>query len=146
MGVQVRRAPVGVRGQRGGTDVGFWSGPCGRRNGGRVGGRGIRDGLGLSLDVRLTRLASNPVFTTELVRNFGAICLDLLLVPHPFGTFHAPTQAVDIETNAGFTRTVNANFVAFLSAESTCPASTFSSGVGTRNVEIWTRRGAPRAS
>ena len=80
MGVHLRRAPVGVRRQRGGTDVGVWSGPCGRRNGGGVGGRGIWDGLGLGLNVRLTRLASNPVFTTELVRNFGAICLNLLLV------------------------------------------------------------------
>jgi len=62
--------------------------------------------------------------------------------PHPFGAFYAPTQTVDIETDASFTRIVNANLVAFLwrgtvsekvdldnhqswmylSAETTCPA------------------------
>lgn len=34
--------------------------------------------------------------------------------PHPFGSFYAPTQAVNVETDTGFARIVNANFVAFL--------------------------------
>ena len=76
--VHLRRTPVGVRRQRGDTDVGFWSGSWG--GGGGVGGGGIGDGLGLSLDVGLTRLSANPVFATEFVRNFGTVCLDLLLV------------------------------------------------------------------
>ena len=45
-----------------------------------MGGRGIWDGLGLSLNVGLARLPSNPVLTTELVRYFGTVCLDLLFV------------------------------------------------------------------
>jgi hypothetical protein len=45
-----------------------------------VGGRGTGDGLGLSLNVGLTRLPPNPVFATELVCDFGTVCLDLLLV------------------------------------------------------------------
>lgn len=75
--VHLRRAPVGVRRQRGDTDIGFWSGSRGR---GGVGGGGIGDGLGLSLDVGLTRLSPNPVFAAEFVRYFGAVCLDLLFV------------------------------------------------------------------
>jgi len=62
--------------------------------------------------------------------------------PHPFGSFYAPTQTVDVETDTGFTRIINANLVAFLwrkrvservdldnqqswmylSAKTTCPA------------------------
>ena len=36
--------------------------------------------MGLSLDVGLTGLPPNPVFTAELVRDFGAVRLDLLFV------------------------------------------------------------------
>ena len=77
---ELGRAPVGVRRQRGGTDVGFWSGASGGTSGGWVGRRGIGDGLGLSLNVGLTRLATNPVFATELVRYFGTVCLNLLFI------------------------------------------------------------------
>jgi hypothetical protein len=103
--VHLRRAPVGVRRQRGDTDVGFWSGTLG--SGGGVGGGGIGDGLRLSLDVGLTRLSPNSVFATEFVRDFSAVCLDLLFVPHPFGSFYAPTQTVDVETDTSFTGIVN---------------------------------------
>ena len=95
----------------------------------------------MSLDVGLTGLAPYPVFAAELVRNFGAVCLNLLLVlrkminmmgrgtgigyeirkrkekkahPHPFGTFYTPAQAVDVKTDASFARIVDANLVAFL--------------------------------
>jgi len=66
------------------------------------------------------------------------VCTD----PHPFGSFYAPTQTVDVETDTSFTGIVNANLIAFLwrgtvservdldnhqswmylSAETTCPA------------------------
>lgn len=78
MAGHLRRTPVSVRRQRGSTDVRFWSGSGGGRSGSWVGRRGT--GGRLSLDVGLTRLPTNPVFTAELVRNFGAVCLNLLLV------------------------------------------------------------------
>ena len=43
--------PVGVCGQGRDTDIRFWSGSRDGGSGCWVGGRGIGDGLGLSLDV-----------------------------------------------------------------------------------------------
>ena len=36
--------------------------------------------MGLSLNVGLTGLSSNPILAAELVRDLGAVCLDLLFV------------------------------------------------------------------
>ena len=71
-------------------------------------------------------------------RSIKDVCTD----PHPFRSFYAPTQTVDVETDTSFTGIVNTNLIAFLwrgtvservdldnhqswmylSAETTCPA------------------------